>query len=43
LEKENRTLKRQLKRAEMLLEIQKKASELMGITLTPQFEDEESE
>ena len=43
LEKENRVLKRKLKRAELLLEIQKKASELMGITLASQFEDEESE
>ena len=43
LEKENRTLKRRLKRVELLLLIQKKASELMGITLDPQFENEESE
>ena len=46
LEKENRVLKRRLKRAELLLTIQKKASELMGITLDPQFDpqfDEESE
>lgn len=43
LEQENRVLKRKLKRAELLLEIQKKASELMGITLAPQFEGEESE
>lgn len=43
LEKENRTLRRKLKRAELLLTIQKKASELMGITLDPQLEEEESE
>lgn len=43
LEKELRTLKRKLKRAELLLTIQKKASELMGITLDPQLEEEESD
>jgi transposase-like protein len=41
LEKENRALKRRLKRAELLLTIQKKASELMGITLDPQLEEDE--
>jgi transposase-like protein len=41
MEKEIRTLKRKLKRAQLLLTIQKKASELMGITLDPQFEEEE--
>ena len=43
LEKEKRALERRLKRAELLLEIQKKASELMGMTLSPQFQDDESE
>lgn len=43
LEKENRALKRKLKRAELLLTIQKKASELLGITLNPQLEEDESE
>ena len=43
LEQEKRVLERRLKRAELLLLIQKKASELMGITLASQFEDEESE
>lgn len=43
LQKEKRTLERRLKRAELLLEIQKKASELMGITLDPQLQDDESE
>lgn len=42
MEKEIRTLKRKLKRAELLLTIQKKASELMGITLDPQLEEDES-
>ncbi len=41
LEKENRALKRRLKRAELLLTIQKKASELMGITLDQQLEEDE--
>lgn len=41
LEKENRALKRRLKRAELLLTIQKKTSELMGITLDPQLEEDE--
>lgn len=44
LEKENRTLKRRLKRAEWLLEISKKASELMEkMALGHQFETEDSE
>lgn len=43
LEKELRTLKRKLKRAELLLTIQKKAAELMGITLDPQLEEEEGD
>lgn len=43
LERENRILKRKLKRAELLLEIQKKASELMGMTLDPQLQEDESE
>jgi transposase len=34
LEKENLHLQKQLKRAELLLEIQKKASELLGLDLT---------
>ena len=41
--KEKKALERRLKRAELLLEIQKKASELMGITLAPQLQDDESE
>jgi transposase len=43
LQKEKRALERRLKRAELLLEIQKKASELMGIMLDPQLQDDESE
>ena len=43
LEREKRILERRLKRAELLLTIQKKASELMGITLDPQLEEDESE
>ena len=43
LHKEKRVLERRLKRAELLLEIQKKASELMGIMLDPQLQDSESE
>jgi len=43
LQKEKRVLERRLKRAELLLEIQKKASELMGIVLDPQLQDDESE
>ncbi len=44
LEKENRTLKRRLKRAEWLLEISKKGAELMEkMTLGHQFESEDSE
>ena len=43
LEKENRALRRKLRRAELLLTIQKKASELMGITLDPQLAEDESE
>ena len=42
LQKEKRTLERRLKRAELLLEIQKKASELMGIELDHQLQDDES-
>ena len=44
LEKENRALKRRLKRAEWLLEISKKGAELMEkMALGPQFETEDSE
>jgi transposase len=43
LQKEKRVLERRLRRAELLLEIQKKASELMGIELNQQLQDEESE
>ena len=44
LEKENRTLKRRLKRAEWLLEISKKGAELMEkMALGHQFEIEDSE
>ena len=43
LQKEKRALERRLKRAELLLEIQKKASELMGIMLDPQLQDDESD
>jgi transposase-like protein len=43
LQKEKRTLERRLRRAELLLEIQKKASELMGIELNQQLQDDESE
>jgi len=43
LQTEKRVLERRLRRAELLLEIQKKASELMGIELNQQLQDEESE
>ena len=43
LQKEKRGLERRLRRAELLLEIQKKASELMGIELNQQLQDDESE
>src|SRR5664279_979831 len=44
LEKENRILKRKLKRAEWLLEISKKGAELMEkMALGHQFENEDSE
>ncbi len=44
LEKENKALKRKLKRAEWLLEMSKKASELMEkLALGHQFENEDSE
>ena len=44
LEKENRTLKRRLKRAEWLLDISKKGAELMEkMALGHQFETEDSE
>jgi transposase-like protein len=44
LEKENRALERKLKRAEWLLEVSKKASELMEkMALGHQLEDEDSE
>ncbi len=42
LQKEKRALERRLKRAELLLEIQKKAAELMGIELDQQLPDDES-
>jgi transposase-like protein len=40
LERENTRLKRRLQRAEAMLEIQKKASELLGIPLSQLDEDE---
>ncbi len=43
LQREKRALERRLKRAELLLEIPKKAAELMGITLDPQLQDDESD
>lgn len=43
LKKEKKALECRLKRADLLLEIQKKASELMGITLASQLQDDESE
>ena len=44
LEKENRALKRRLKRAEWLLDISKKGAELMEkMALGHQFETEDSE
>ena len=42
LEQENARLKRRLQRAETMLEIQKKASELLGIPLS-QLDDDESD
>jgi transposase len=40
LERENAKLRRRLQRAEAMLEIQKKASELLGIPLSPLDDDE---
>jgi transposase-like protein len=40
LERENTLLKRKLKRAEMILDIQKKASELLGISLENPYSEE---
>jgi len=40
LERENATLRRRLQRVETMLEIQKKASELLGIPLSPRGSDE---
>jgi transposase-like protein len=40
LERENAKLRRQLQRAEFLIEIQKKASEMLGIPLKPLEPDE---
>ena len=40
LERENTKLRRRLQRAEAMLEIQKKASELLGIPLSPLDDDE---
>lgn len=40
LERENATLRRRLQRVETMLEIQKKASELLGIPLSPRDSDE---
>lgn len=42
LQRENRRLKRQLEQAEIMLEIQKKASEMMGISLRTSQEEDES-
>jgi transposase-like protein len=41
LERENRQLKRKLQRAEIMLDIQKKASELLGIPLATLEEEED--
>jgi transposase-like protein len=41
LERENRQLKRKLQRAEIMLDIQKKASELLGIPLATLDEEED--
>lgn len=43
LRRENKRLQRKLKRAEFLLEIQKKASEILGVELPPVEEDEMDE
>ncbi len=40
LERENRKLKRRLKKAETIIEIQKKTSELLGIPLSQSDSDE---
>ena len=42
LQRENRRLKRKLEQAEIMLEIQKKASEMMGISLGTSREEDES-
>jgi len=42
LERENRRLKRKLEQAEIMLEIQKKASEMMGISLRTGRKEDES-
>lgn len=39
-ERENRDLKRQLKKAHLLLDLQKKVSEILGISLEPKEKDE---
>jgi len=41
LERENRGLQRKLQRAEIMLDIQKKASELLGISLETEEDDED--
>lgn len=43
LERENRRLRRKVQRAEILLDIQKKASELLGISLASLEKDEEDD
>ena len=40
VEREKRTLERQLKKAHLLLDLQKKVSEILGISLEPKGEDE---
>ncbi len=42
LERENRRLKRKLEQAEIMLDIQKKASEMMGISLRTSRQEDES-
>ena len=42
LQRENRRLKRKLEQAESMLDIQKKASEMMGISLRTSRDEDES-
>jgi hypothetical protein len=43
LERENRRLRRDLSRATLVIDVQKKVSELLGITLTDMTEDRDSQ